>query len=150
MTAIKPLEVEAAVEKGLASRLDSFAILGDDSADFVRILAKAPGYAEAIWDAMAEALFEGNVDHGLKETVRIQLATKAGDPYFSALRSKRAISEGLTEERIQAALGDYRNDPQFDEAETWALDYAHQMYRCLLYTSPSPRDATLSRMPSSA
>ena len=25
-----------------------------------------------------------------------------------------------------------------------------QSYRCLLYTSPSPRDATLSRMPSSA
>ena len=25
-----------------------------------------------------------------------------------------------------------------------------QVYRCLLYTSPSPRDATLSRMPSSA
>ena len=24
------------------------------------------------------------------------------------------------------------------------------VYRCLLYTSPSPRDATLSRMPSSA
>ena len=27
------------------------------------------------------------------------------------------------------------------------LDY---LYACLLYTSPSPRDATLSRMPSSA
>ena len=25
-----------------------------------------------------------------------------------------------------------------------------QRFRCLLYTSPSPRDATLSRMPSSA
>ena len=25
-----------------------------------------------------------------------------------------------------------------------------EMYTCLLYTSPSPRDATLSRMPSSA
>ena len=25
-----------------------------------------------------------------------------------------------------------------------------QIYNCLLYTSPSPRDATLSRMPSSA
>ena len=25
-----------------------------------------------------------------------------------------------------------------------------QLYSCLLYTSPSPRDATLSRMPSSA
>ena len=28
--------------------------------------------------------------------------------------------------------------------------YARQYYNCLLYTSPSPRDATLSRMPSSA
>ena len=27
---------------------------------------------------------------------------------------------------------------------------ASQTYNCLLYTSPSPRDATLSRMPSSA
>ena len=26
----------------------------------------------------------------------------------------------------------------------------YRMYDCLLYTSPSPRDATLSRMPSSA
>ena len=29
-------------------------------------------------------------------------------------------------------------------------DVGHQAYGCLLYTSPSPRDATLSRMPSSA
>ena len=28
--------------------------------------------------------------------------------------------------------------------------YTEQLYLCLLYTSPSPRDATLSRMPSSA
>ena len=27
---------------------------------------------------------------------------------------------------------------------------AHELESCLLYTSPSPRDATLSRMPSSA
>ena len=31
--------------------------------------------------------------------------------------------------------------------ETWPNGY---IYNCLLYTSPSPRDATLSRMPSSA
>ena len=31
-----------------------------------------------------------------------------------------------------------------------ALDAAHAAFSCLLYTSPSPRDATLSRMPSSA
>ena len=28
--------------------------------------------------------------------------------------------------------------------------YGDEVYSCLLYTSPSPRDATLSRMPSSA
>ena len=29
-------------------------------------------------------------------------------------------------------------------------DKSEEIYTCLLYTSPSPRDATLSRMPSSA
>ena len=29
-------------------------------------------------------------------------------------------------------------------------EFADRTYVCLLYTSPSPRDATLSRMPSSA
>ena len=31
-----------------------------------------------------------------------------------------------------------------------AIDVLTQIEDCLLYTSPSPRDATLSRMPSSA
>ena len=35
-----------------------------------------------------------------------------------------------------------------DFAKTWT--YKGMAYSCLLYTSPSPRDATLSRMPSSA
>ena len=30
------------------------------------------------------------------------------------------------------------------------MDFGEQRTACLLYTSPSPRDATLSRMPSSA
>ena len=32
----------------------------------------------------------------------------------------------------------------------WAAGLSAQCCNCLLYTSPSPRDATLSRMPSSA
>ena len=35
------------------------------------------------------------------------------------------------------------------EAQDWVA-MIMRMYLCLLYTSPSPRDATLSRMPSSA
>ena len=37
----------------------------------------------------------------------------------------------------------FRFDDGTDEVYTW-------FWACLLYTSPSPRDATLSRMPSSA
>ena len=35
-------------------------------------------------------------------------------------------------------------------AEVWLKMENQQFTGCLLYTSPSPRDATLSRMPSSA
>ena len=31
-----------------------------------------------------------------------------------------------------------------------SIESGRSVYTCLLYTSPSPRDATLSRMPSSA
>ena len=64
------------------------------------------------------------------------------------------------EEEKQDAKGDYAD-------EWWCMDCEHgpmdekdnkcdrcgaknSQYACLLYTSPSPRDATLSRMPSSA
>ncbi|MGI9604674.1 MAG: carboxymuconolactone decarboxylase family protein [Acidimicrobiales bacterium] len=129
MTQVPPMSVADTDERGLGSLIDSFVQLGDDDATFVRILAHAPGYAEAIWGAMAEALFNGNVDHSLKEMIRIQLATHAADPYFSSLRSKQAIAEGLTEDRIRAALGDFENDDRFTPAEKWALSYAHRMYR---------------------
>ena len=36
----------------------------------------------------------------------------------------------------------------YDEPTAWAVEQGLTV--CLLYTSPSPRDATLSRMPSSA
>ena len=35
-------------------------------------------------------------------------------------------------------------------AERELLDYVERVLTCLLYTSPSPRDGLLSRMPSSA
>ena len=46
------------------------------------------------------------------------------------------------------------SDPAYDEAVIGELtqidDSVQPICACLLYTSPSPRDATLSRMPSSA
>ena len=52
-----------------------------------------------------------------------------------ALALVMATREG---EIIRYALGD------------WTAPTGIEYYICLLYTSPSPRDATLSRMPSSA
>ena len=43
---------------------------------------------------------------------------------------------------LTALTGGYRKTP--------VLQIGAEVYVCLLYTSPSPRDATLSRMPSSA
>jgi alkylhydroperoxidase family enzyme len=129
MAAIDPVDGRTAAEQGLGSDLESFARLGDSSSEFLRILARVPGYAAALWGAMSEALFKGGVDHRLKEMIRIQLATAAGSRYFSELRSIPAIEAGLTEDRIEAAITGFETDPGFSEAERWALRYAHRMYR---------------------
>ena len=42
------------------------------------------------------------------------------------------------------------DDPDFTDREWQNATKDHWNGNCLLYTSPSPRDATLSRMPSSA
>ncbi len=124
-----PPKIEPAAIDQSDKLATSFARLGDDEAVFPGILSHVPNYAEAMWNAMAEALFEGGVDHRLKEIIRIQLASTAGDPYFSRLRSGPAAEAGLTEERIAAGQGDFDNDPQFTDAEKWALRYSYLMYR---------------------
>ncbi len=128
MATIDPVPLDG-LDPKTAQAVDSFYRLGAGNTAFPLVLAHVPGYLQAIWGAMAEALFEGAVDHQLKELMRIQLATTAGDAYFSNLRSTKAIESGMTEDRIAAAMGDFENDPQFNDAEKWALRYAYLMYR---------------------
>ena len=65
--------------------------------------------------AMLASHRDGAIDHKLKEIIRIQLARFAEDPYFSALRSKKAIAEGLTEEVIEEGCEDYEESDLFSE-----------------------------------
>ena len=74
---------------------------------------------------------------------------------------KREQDSSLTEVRVMTVHGakglespivilpDTTNTPPFREV-LLADEEGGQIWNCLLYTSPSPRDATLSRMPSSA
>ena len=66
------------------------------------------------------------------------------------------VSRGVTaharhKKVIKAAKGYYGRRKNTFKTAKQAVDKARQYaYRCLLYTSPSPRDYAASRMPSSA
>ena len=67
------------------------------------------------------------------------------------------IASGVSEDEsqildveVEAALLDDYDDEEEKEEEEKEKEEEEEEENCLLYTSPSPRDATLSRMPSSA
>ena len=62
---------------------------------------------------------------------------------YTTESSDRAFEE-------EVMLSGFGAAPTKSEGGAVNFDDANEAYTCLLYTSPSPRDATLSRMPSSA
>ena len=62
----------------------------------------------------------------------------------------RIIGLELARELIQTYLRAKFTDEDRHRRRLEKIKKIESRYRCLLYTSPSPRDATLSRMPSSA
>ena len=65
------------------------------------------------------------------------------------MNTKNSINESL--EVIRRALEDEKKDSnKHSSSNILILNQKVNSDGCLLYTSPSPRDATLSRMPSSA
>ena len=58
----------------------------------------------------------------------------------------RQIPEGKV--TSYGAIAKYLGSPQSSRMVGWAMNASHSL--CLLYTSPSPRDLSTSRMPSSA
>jgi alkylhydroperoxidase family enzyme len=127
MSYLEPLpldEIEDVDLRRLIARCDE---LGVPDARFGQILAHKPAQAKAALGAIVHSHFEGNVDHRLKEIIRIQLARLAKDAYFASLRSKKALAAGLTEDMIEAGCGDYEDSPLFGDAWKCALAFAEQM-----------------------
>ena len=86
----------------------------------------------------------GGLGLSLTDFFRIQ-AARAAVPAGSGEKQFQSV-EGTAKSVIFIFLpGGMAQQESFDPKPHAPLEY-----RCLLYTSPSPRDATLSRMPSSA
>ncbi|MBO6783174.1 MAG: hypothetical protein JJ899_07880 [Alphaproteobacteria bacterium] len=128
MSRLAPLDVSEITDPELLDLLRQSEELGVPDALFVRAFARSPDQLKPMLDVMLSSLRDGNVDHKLKEIIRIQLARFVEDPYFSALRSKKAIAEGLTEEMIEAGCEDYEDSEIFSEREKVALRFAEQMF----------------------
>ena len=128
MTYVEPLPREAITDPEMRELMAQGEALGVPDDLFPRIVARSPEHAKPFMRALIFSHSEGNVDHRLKEVIRILLARFAGDEYFAALRSRKAREMGLTEERIEEGCGDYEDSDAFTEAEKCALRYADQMY----------------------
>ena len=128
MLRMQPLDLVEITDPEIHELLAECEEFGVPDALFVRIFARQPDQMKGMLRAMLVSHRDGSVDHKLKEIMRIQIARFAEDPYFSALRSKKAMAEGLTEEIIDAGCEDYEDSELFTEAEKVALRYAEQMF----------------------
>ena len=89
MTFIAPLELDEIKDPELRDLVLRSEELGVPGGVFARIIARKPEQAKATLNVMLLKFTEGNIDHRLKEIIRIQLARFAEDPYSSAIRSNK-------------------------------------------------------------
>ena len=68
--------------------------------------------------------------------------------FLPKIKLEVAIGDDLVDQTIEAITSAAATG-KIGDGKIFVSDLG-QVIRCLLYTSPSPRDATLSRMPSSA
>ena len=129
MTHITPLPKDAITDPELRTLMTEAEALGVPDDLFPRILARAPEQAVPLMRALIMSHSQGNVDHGLKEIMRILLARFVKDKYFANLRSAKACAMGLTEQRIDDGCSAYEDDATgFSAAQKCALRYADLMY----------------------
>lgn len=129
MTYIAPLPAASITDPEMLALMEKARELGTPDDLFARLAARAPEQAKAILRALLMSHTQGNIDHRLKEIVRILLARFADDKYFASLRSRKAREMGLTEQRIDDGVSAYEDDAKgFSAAEKIALRFADMMY----------------------
>ena len=76
--------------------------------------------------------------------------TMAVDTHIFRLGNRTGMAPGKNVDQVEAKLVKRIPAKWLNHAHHWLILHGRYICNCLLYTSPSPRDATLSRMPSSA
>ena len=88
-----------------------------------------------------------NLEEGIEGELKIGFVGSAMQKVIPELIKK--CNQKFPE--LHFVLDEMSNQAQIDAIENYQIDLGFvRLNTCLLYTSPSPRDATLSRMPSSA
>ena len=130
-------------------------LLNDET---LKLLAKASVvHAEAGADIIAPSgMLDGMIhairteldQNKLENTMIMSYAAKYSSAFYGPFRQ---AAEGAPEfgDRSQYQM-DFRNGDEALKEVELDIEEGADIIICLLYTSPSPRDATLSRMPSSA
>ena len=109
MTHIQPLRIDELRDPELKALVERCDRVGMPGSLFALILARAPGHARPLLDAMLLSYTSGNVDHRLKEIIRVRLARRAGL-------------------EVKGGCEDYEGSALFSDKEKWALRYADRMY----------------------
>ena len=97
-----------------------------------------------------------NLGNAMVNQIKRQVSKTAGgaslraeDAFLRDLFTSLRFNDDLTDEQVRFAIEALENPPRDAAGNVIALSPLTK-HTCLLYTSPSPRDRTRSRMPSSA
>ena len=113
-------------------------VLGDDKPGLVDGLSKIILSNNGDWIESNMSSFEGKFAGILKVNV----------PSSDASKLKKDLTGASL--GLQIACEETHTVEELRDVKSYNIELIGQNHVCLLYTSPSPRDATLSRMPSSA
>ena len=149
------VELSSAQDEELTTALG--AQLSDRDAEIARVqseLAETKSQLESERDALQARLVELSSAHNAELTAALAAQLSERKSEIARVQSELADTKSQLEserDALQARLVELSSAQDEELATKLAAQLSeHESEICLLYTSPSPRDATLSRMPSSA
>ena len=107
------------------------------------IMAKNPELLQSVSQLINTIYSFRSISEEIRSLVGLMASQASGCHYCIAHTSNSALEKNISIEKLKK-IWEFENSECFSKSEKAALRI------CLLYTSPSPRDRTRSRMPSSA